>query len=72
MKQTGQNKKNRLAHRTATDIEGLLPVLAHDPGKTENKCPRPEDGAAAGDQDKCPSGFFCHNDSQINVLIKPA
>jgi len=42
-------------------------VLAHDPWKAEDKCPRPENGAGAGDQDKCPAGFFYHDDSKIKV-----
>ena len=64
-KNVGLNKKNRLANRTAAGIKGLLPVLAHDSGKAEDKCPRPENVAGTGDQDECPSKIFYHNDSNL-------
>ncbi len=37
-------------------------MSAHDPGKAEDKCPRPENGAGTGNQDECPSGFSYHID----------
>jgi len=46
-------------------------VPAHDPGKAEDKCSWPENGAGAGDQDKYPAGFFYHDDSMIKVIFFP-
>ena len=60
---TGQNPKNSLTHLGAADIEGLLPVLSHDPGEAEDECPRPENGGGAGDQDDSAIGFSGHKDS---------
>ena len=64
---TDENEKNRHAHRTAVGVECLLPVLAQDARKSENKRAGPKNGTGAGNQDEGTGIFYRHVDSLINT-----